>query len=100
MPKLETMEKQLADLQKKIDAEKQRLKAQKAKEKKRMIEIVGAYYLDKASKNGTIQQLAADLDQGGLLKKKADRNLFGLGETQAQNPQTQPPSEKSSETDG
>ena len=74
--KLSKLEKQMKKLQAEIADEKKRLKAIEAKERKRKIELVGAYCLEKAEKAATVQQLVNEMSQAGYLKKPADRKLF------------------------
>lgn len=76
MSKLSALEKQLAKVRADINEEKKRLKKIEVANRKRMIEIIGAYYYDQAVKNGDIGKLGIQLHQDGYLKKTADRELF------------------------
>lgn len=74
--KLTKLEKQMEKLQTEIANEKKRLKAIEEKERMRKIELVGSFYLNRAEKAGTVQQLVNEMTQAGSLKKESDRKLF------------------------
>lgn len=76
--KLEKLQEQMAKLQEQIQAEETRLKEEDKKRRKKMVKIIGEFYLHQAESNGGIAALAATLDQAGCLKKPADRALFDL----------------------
>jgi hypothetical protein len=83
---LENLEKQLAKIQEQIAEEKKQLKEKAAKERKRQVEIIGAYYLEKAEKGNGLDTLVRELEAAGCLKKKTDRAIFGLGAEKKQTP--------------
>lgn len=86
MAKLDNLKQQLENIKKQIADEEKRIKKQQAKERKRKIAIIGAYYLDQSEKDNSLSKLARTLDKDGRLNKKSDRTLFGLSDSPKSNP--------------
>lgn len=74
--KLETLKKKKEQL----NAQIQKLESlQKSRERKRDTRrkiLIGAYFIDKATEDGSLNDLYQQLD--GYLKRNSDRELFGL----------------------
>lgn len=76
--KLDALSKKIDQLKAQKAAEEARLRAKKRKDDTRRKILVGAFYLDKSKRDGTMKELVKTLDP--YLKRKNDRKLFGLPE--------------------
>ncbi len=78
MAKLENLKTRLAEIQKRINEEKRRLKKKEFQKRERQIKIIGAYFLDKITADGSFKKIIKELDKSGKLKKQVDRIAFNL----------------------
>jgi hypothetical protein len=74
--KIAKIEGKMKQLKAQMIAEKNRLDAKAKKEELRRRILVGAYFLDKAEKEGTLESLAKTIEP--FLTRENDRELFGL----------------------
>lgn len=73
---IDGLEAKLKQIQQELSTARKAEKAKKAKQRKRMAEIIGAYFLEKAEKEGSFKELFSTLEQKGLLSKKTDLEIF------------------------
>lgn len=94
--KLEALLKKKEQLEAQIASEK----AKKAKEKRKLENklkiLVGAYYLDKARKEGTIKELHNEMDS--YLTRQTDRKALSILRTEIANLEPQQTEKSESET--
>ena len=76
--KLEQLKKQKAVIEARIQATEARLKNSTRKQDTRRKILVGSYYLDKAIKENTMENLK--MQMYGYLTRDSDKKLFGFSE--------------------
>jgi large subunit ribosomal protein L7/L12 len=74
--KIEEIEKKINQLRARKAAEEAKLKKKAKKEDTRRKILIGAYFLDKAERNGGVEALYREIDS--FLTRENDRKLFGL----------------------
>lgn len=74
--KIAKIEEKMKQLKAQMLAEKNRLDAKNKKEELRRKILVGAYFLEKAEKEGTLESLTKTIEP--FLTRENDRELFGL----------------------
>ena len=74
--RLDELDKKIKQLQAQKAAEQARVKAKKKKDDTRRKILVGAYFLEQAEKEDSMQALIEKIDP--FLKRATDRRLFGL----------------------
>lgn len=76
---LETLKMKREHLDARIQAEEARLKTSERKKDMRRKILVGSYYLDKAKKEGTLEELKNNMQT--FLTRTADKTLFDLDQS-------------------
>lgn len=74
--KLKKLEEQAAQLKARIASEKAKIANQARKDDTRRKILVGAYYIEKAEREGTMKELIKKIDP--FLIREKDRELFNL----------------------
>lgn len=78
--KVKLIEKQIEKLESQLQAAKAREETQLKENRKRMEMLIGAYYLAKHEREGTLPELTSELEKSNAITRKKDRILFGLPE--------------------
>jgi hypothetical protein len=74
--KLKKLEEQAAQLKARIASEKAKITNQARKDDTRRKILVGAYFIEQAEQNGTMEELIKKIDP--FLTREKDKALFGL----------------------